>query len=116
MKYGDIKKGIPVSYTPTQAGTNSLTIYTYDEYNQNVQKTINYNTSNPELNVFLFGINESGNNPVNLNETYKFTLNVNKEYYTDDFAYWITVSPADAALTGITGCRNERTFVKADCD
>lgn len=98
MKYGDIKKGIPVSYTPTQAGTNSLTIYTYDEYNQNVQKTINYNTSNPELNVFLSGINESGNNPVNLNETYKFTLNVNKEYYTDDFAYWITVSPADAAL------------------
>lgn len=98
IKYADIKKGIPISYMPARAGANSLSVYVYDEYRQNVQKTINFNTSNPELNVFLSGINESVSNPVNLNETFKFTLNVNKEYYTDDFAYWITVNPADAAL------------------
>lgn len=97
-KYGTLKSGIPIQYVPDREGNNLLTFYAYDEYNQTVQKTIDFNTTNPDLKLFLSGVNEEISNPVNLNGTFKFTVNVDKDYYNDEFAYWITTTPSDAAL------------------
>ena len=97
-KFSKIKTGIPVSFTPTQVGNASLSIYVHDEYNQTNQKEIDFNITNPDLKLFLSGVSESGENHVNFNETFKFTFNVTKDFYNDEFAYWITTTPSDAAI------------------
>lgn len=97
IKYSQAKKGVVVTYSPDRSGNSELAITVADEYNQSKQALVNFNVSNPELNLTITGANESGNT-VNLNETYKFFFNVDKQYYNDDFAYWITTDPADVAM------------------
>ena len=96
VSYGKIKAGLPVVFTPTREGVSSLTFMVKDTYGTTTTKTIDFNVANPELSLFLAGVNTGQANEVTLGETFKYTFNVDKANYSDDFAYIITLSPSDA--------------------
>ena len=57
VSYGKIKAGLPVVFTPTREGVSSLTFMVKDTYGTTTTKTIDFNVANPELSLFLAGVN-----------------------------------------------------------
>lgn len=100
VTYAAIKNGLPVTFTPVREGECSLTFTVTDEFGMTESKTLKFTVTNPELNMFLSGVNTAGSNNISLGSTYKFTYNVSKANYNDDFAYWITLEPAAAGIIG----------------
>ena len=102
IPYSRIKNGIPVSYTPTHEGITSLTIHVVDQYNMTSMHTIDFNVTNPKLELNLVGVNLDQPNLITLGETFKYTFTIQKPYYIDDFAYTITLNEGDAGLLATT--------------
>ena len=102
IPYSRIKNGIPVSFTPTHEGITSLTIHVVDQYNMTSMHTIDFNVTNPKLELNLVGVNLDQPNLITLGETFKYTFTIQKPYYIDDFAYTITLNEGDAGLLATT--------------
>ena len=100
IPYSRIKNGINVRYTPDREGTKGLSFTAKDEFNGFTAQTINFNISNPELQLYLTGVNTEAPNEVNLGSTYKFYYNINKANYNDEFAYWLTLDPQEVGIIG----------------
>ncbi len=100
VPYSSIKNGLPVTFSPNREGECSLTFTVTDNFGTTESKTIRFTVANPELTLFLAGVNTSGTNETSLGQTYKFTYNVSKANYNDDFNYWITLEPAAAGVIG----------------
>lgn len=100
IPYSKIKNGINVQYSPDREGEKGLTFTAEDEFGGMITKSLIFSVSNPELKLFLTGVNTGGANEANLGSTYKFYYNINKAYYKDAFAYWITLDPQAAGIVG----------------
>ena len=101
IPYSRIKNGIPVSFTPTHEGITSLTIHVVDQYNMTSMHTIDFNVTNPKLELNLVGVNLDQPNLITLGETFKYAFTIQKPYI-DDFAYTITLNEGDAGLLATT--------------
>lgn len=100
VPYSRIKNGLNVTYSPDREGQKGLTFVAEDEFNGMTANSLLFNVSNPELEMFLSGVNTEGINNANLGSTYKFYYNVSKANYSEDFAYWITLDPQAVGIVG----------------
>ena len=75
-----------MSFTPTHEGITSLTIHVVDQYNMTSMHTIDFNVTNPKLELNLVGVNLDQPNLITLGETFKYAFTIQKPYI-DDFAY-----------------------------
>ncbi len=87
---------VHITYIPKQLGAHNLLLkFENEEYLIESVYSINVkDTPNPELKMYLSGVETININEAMLGETYKFFYNVSKRGNRDDYTYWITLDPA----------------------
>lgn len=100
ISYFKLRNGINIQYSPDREGTCSLAFSITDEFGGMETKSLEFNVSNPEMALYLTGVNTGAANEATLGSTYKFYYNITKANYNDDFSYWITLDPQAVGIIG----------------